>query len=386
MILRPLGVFREGRLERGLEVEIDAETGRIESIRSSSARPQPFILSPAFVNAHSHLEYRGLQGAITANEYWPWIRELTLRKGEQSLDDVRRDTVLAARENRATGVALLAEHSDRPFAAEAMREAGLQGRIYQELITFFEQLNPDLKWIAVEAKRLQQERSGVLAEIRVTPHAPYTVDEASLLRFLRAPHFSIHVAETPLETQFFREGQGPITDLYRASGYKQRAKGLTVVEYLDALGLARHGAQFVHCCALESGEAGLLAEKGVSVAHCPRSNLHLGCPHAPVRRLWDAGCMVGIGMDSPASSGPIDMFEEMRAAMEVSVLRGEPLTAEMVWTMATSMGAASIGHSGWEIREGAVVPFILVRAEVADLETILLTGVPEDIQWPVVAA
>ena len=61
-----------------------------------------------------------------------------------------------------------------------------------------------------------------------------------------------------------------------------------------------------------------LAEGEVMIAHCPRSNLNLGCPLPDVRRMLDMGLKVGLGMDSPASSGPIDMFAEMRAMMTVS--------------------------------------------------------------------
>lgn len=382
MILRPLGVWMEGQLHQGFEVEIELNQPwpRILAVRSSTHAPDPFILSPAFVNAHSHLEYRGLLGKIQADDYWGWIRELTRIKASQDLESVRCDCQVAANENVRSGVGLIAEHSDRPYAAEAMKQAGLQGRIYQELITFAELVNPQMKRIAVEAKRAQQ-ASLAGAEVVASPHSAYTVDEESLSSFRTGKHFSIHVAETPLEDQFFLHGKGPIAELYSNCGFKVRNVQKSVVTYLDSLGLCRPGAQFVHCCSIHSAEVGLLAERGVSVAHCPRSNQALRCPPAPVRRLWDAGCLVGIGMDSAASSGPIDFLAEMRAVLQVSRERREPLTAEMTWQMATTMGAKSIGFEAWDIRPGSTIPLIQIRTESADLEEVLVNSSIEDVQW-----
>ncbi|HZH99433.1 MAG TPA: hypothetical protein VEX38_10720, partial [Fimbriimonadaceae bacterium] len=136
MIVRPYGVVLRGRLELGLELLMYGSD--VVEIRPHTGIPEPYVVSPAFVNAHSHFEYLGLQNEIQAEEYWPWIRELTQRKMDQTLPEVRSDCIRAAEENRAAGIAVVAEHSDRPFAGEAMARAGLSGVIFQEVITFFE--------------------------------------------------------------------------------------------------------------------------------------------------------------------------------------------------------------------------------------------------------
>lgn len=150
MILRPYGIVLDGALEVGLELEILGDGSRV--VRPHTGLPEPYILTPAFVNAHSHLEYRGFQGKVQASGYWNWIREITRLKPMQSDAEVIADCLLAADENRATGVYRIEEHSDRIGAAAAMRKAGLQGPIYQELITFFEHASPAEK-LAQTAKR-----------------------------------------------------------------------------------------------------------------------------------------------------------------------------------------------------------------------------------------
>jgi len=344
LILRPYGIVLDGRLEVGVEAIFEGK--EVREIRPHTGIPSPFVLSPAFVNHHSHLEYRGLMGAIPAREYWPWIREITRMKRTQEEEIVARDARQAAIENRACGVGAIAEHSDRPVAAEALVAAGLTGIVFQEVITFFETQGPQEKLAAIESRAESQRAHGL--SVHLTPHAPYTVDEDTLRTLAaKGDPLSIHAAETPLEDAFFREGRGPIGDLHRELGLPMRTAGVGVVEYLAGLGFLRPGVQFVHACAIDDGDIETIAQGGVAVAHCPRSNRTLGCPIAPVRRMIEAQVPVGLGLDSAASSGPIDIFAEMREAVESSHRLHEPLTPEAVWRMATAPLPWSFPTTGW---------------------------------------
>ncbi len=403
MILRPYGIVIDGVLELGLELII--EDGAIQEIRPHTGLPELFVVSPAFVNAHSHLEYRGLQGVIQEPDYPGWIREITRLKQAQTAEQVRGDCHLAAKENRVTGIGAIYEHSDRPFAGEAMNAAGLEGCIAQEVITFFEHETPQDKIRLVEANATKN-REGLrggpkspstpapdhlttrACPVFLNPHAYQTVDRDTLrwLGKLGTP-LSIHAAETPFENQLTRSGRGPIADFYKANNIPLPATGKSVIVSLDHLGLVRKDTQLVHCCSLEGGDLQLISQRGASVAHCPRSNSHLKCPPARVRRMLDVGITVGLGLDSAASSGPIDMFAEMRAALDTSALIGEPLTSEEVWGMATVCGAETLNQAGadlgsWRIKQGSSVPLIKIRLQAAlSTEDLILEGSPDRVEW-----
>jgi len=351
LVLRPRAVVLDGVWTEGLQVELC--DGLVSAIRPYDGVSEDWVLSPAFVNAHSHFEYRGFQGKVDAEGYWAWLRRLTVLKTEQTEAAVRKDCLLASRENREGGVGFVAEHSDRPFSGEAMAAFGLLGNVYQEVITIREAADPSEKLASIQAKAT---RNRQYVPTVLSPHAPWTVDPVTLAALGRSNGpLSIHVAESDFENEFFSSGSGAIGEIVDRGNLPE---GKSAVDYLRRMGFLRPGVQFVHCCDLSTSDVQLLADSGVSVAHCPRSNVHLGCPAAPVREMLDAGVRVGLGMDSAASGGPIDMFDEMRSALDVASSRGKALEPEEVWKMATTMGASSLGWDKASLRVGNRVSLI----------------------------
>lgn len=378
MILRPYGVLLAGKIVPGVELQI--ENGAIAEIRPHTGLPEPFLVSPPFVNAHSHLEYRNLMGKIAESEYWPWIREITTLKQSESPEQVLQACRIAAAENRTTGVGFIAEHTDRPGAAQAMNETGLAGMLFQELITFNEMDSPQSKRESVIQKQAISAESGF--PVFLAPHAPYTVDRATLeWATSQSERLSIHVAETTFEREFFAHQSGPIAEFYQAFG-RPIPSAESPVAYLNELGMMKSGTQLVHCCDVSESDLELIARSGSSIAHCPRSNIALKCPVAPVRRMLEAGIPVGIGLDSAASSGEIDFFAEIRCAVQSSIQIHEPISAETVWNLATVAGAASLGIENWEISVGRSGELIKIHGAHVDRTADLIEiASPKDIEW-----
>jgi cytosine/adenosine deaminase-related metal-dependent hydrolase len=111
-----------------------------------------------------------------------------------------------------------------------------------------------------------------------------------------------------------------------------------------------------------------LGRAGVSVAHCPSSNLILASGIAPVADLRAAGVAVGLGVDGSSSSDAASLWLEARQAMLLAKLRNgaASATARMSLEMATLGGAACLGRSG-EIG-------VLEAGAVGDIAVWSLTG------------
>ncbi len=125
-----------------------------------------------------------------------------------------------------------------------------------------------------------------------------------------------------------------------------RLTGKRPLERLDDLGLVNALLLAVHAVHVNDAEIERLAEAGVGVAHCPKSNLKLASGIAPVRKLQDAGINVAIGTDSAAGNNVLDMLSEIRLAAllaKVSSGNAAAISAADALRMGTLGGAEALG-------------------------------------------
>jgi 5-methylthioadenosine/S-adenosylhomocysteine deaminase len=111
-------------------------------------------------------------------------------------------------------------------------------------------------------------------------------------------------------------------------------------------GLLRQGTSLAHCVWLSDDDIAAFAASGTSVSHNPKSNSRYGNGVAPLRKLLDAGVVVGLGTDGPDSTFSCDVFEEARlAAFLARAVGRDPLAlgADAALGLATGGGAAALG-------------------------------------------
>jgi 5-methylthioadenosine/S-adenosylhomocysteine deaminase len=122
--------------------------------------------------------------------------------------------------------------------------------------------------------------------------------------------------------------------------------GRRPLQRLDDLGLVNSSLLAIHAVHMNDAEIKLLADSGVGVAHCPRSNLKLADGIAPVQEFLDAGIVVGLGTDGAASNNVLEMPGEMRAAALLAKARAgraDALPAASALRMATLESATALG-------------------------------------------
>jgi 5-methylthioadenosine/S-adenosylhomocysteine deaminase len=284
-------------------------------------------LLPGFVNVHSHLELTILRGYLEGLDFWRWIRTLTRAKYEVlNRDNLLHSAILGAIEAIRSGVTTVADPMDIGTSLEAILQTGLRGVVYQEVFSprpeeadeALESLTRKLA--GLEAQLLRQTKRRGRVTLGISPHAPYTVS-APLFQKVRALAKSkrlptcIHLAESAAETQFLQDGTGPIGDSFRERGITWDPPGCTPVEYLNRLGILDPSLLLVHCIRLTPADYSVLRERGIGVAHCPKSNWKLGHGYMKLKQMRQQGIRVGLGSDSVASNNTMDLFEEMRFAM-----------------------------------------------------------------------
>jgi cytosine/adenosine deaminase-related metal-dependent hydrolase len=189
-----------------------------------------------------------------------------------------------------------------------------------------------------------------------------------------------HVSESAQEFEMFTTSQGDMYDWLKRSGRDMSDCGsVSPIRHLDACGALGKNLLAVHANYLGRGDADLLAGKGVSVVHCPRSHAYFGHAPFPMRRLVRAGVNVCLGTDSLATvfksrreSVELNMFEEMR---QLAAGKNAP-PARAIVRMATMNGARALGLEGQagEIKTGTS----------ADLIALPFTGKPSQAYQAVV--
>ncbi len=124
------------------------------------------------------------------------------------------------------------------------------------------------------------------------------------------------------------------------------ATGMRPFERLERLGLANASLMAVHAVHLQDDEITRFAEAGVSITHCPRSNLKLADGIARTTDMRNAGICVALGTDGAGSNNVLDMLGEMRtAALLAKAQSGDAssLPAADALQMATLDGARALG-------------------------------------------
>ncbi|MBS0570007.1 MAG: TRZ/ATZ family hydrolase [Proteobacteria bacterium] len=194
-----------------------------------------------------------------------------------------------------------------------------------------------------------------LVSAALAPHAPYTVSDESFARIrvlsdqLDIPvHLHLHETAQEIEDARTQHGQRPFARL-------------------QALGLVDERLIAVHMTQLTDAEVGACAQYGVSVVHCPESNLKLASGFCPAEKLRRAGVNLAIGTDGCASNNDLDMFGELRtAALLAKGVAGDASAFDAAFTLqaGTLNGARALGLGE---RIGSIV-----RGKQADLAAVRL--------------
>ena len=296
------------------------------------------LLIPGLINAHTHAPmtlFRGLADDLPLDT---WLKEYIWPAEGRAVNPemVYWGTLLAADEMIRSGTTLFV---DMYFFADdigrAASDAGIRALLGEALVEF---PSPNFKTpaegLAYVRGSLERWQGHPLVQAILQPHSTYACSP-DLLRKARAladaygAPLLLHCCETAQEVQ----------DVLEQTGRRP-------VDLLQSLDILDERVVFAHGVHLTPAEIELLAERGVSVAHCPQSNMKLASGAAPVPALLEAGVNVALGTDGAASNNDLDLWGEMQsAALLHKVITGDPtvLPAKQTLWLATRGGAKAFG-------------------------------------------
>ncbi len=299
--------------------------------------PQHALL-PGLVNAHTHAAMNLFRGIANDLPLMDWLNNHIWPAEQQwvSPEFVHDGTQLAVAEMLRGGTTCFNDMYFFPdVTAEVCASMGMRVSVGLILIDFPTAWAENADEYIVKGEQVHDDfRHSPLVTTAFAPHAPYTVSDEPLKRInVLAEELDIpihmHIHETAFEVE----------DATEKNGARPLAR-------LTELGIVGPRLIAVHMTQLQQQEIDELARLGVSVAHCPESNLKLASGFCPVHKLNQAGVNVCLGTDGVASNNDLDMFGEMKTAALLAKAVASDSTAADAHTaiqMATLNGAKALG-------------------------------------------
>lgn len=329
-----------------------------DSIASIDKAPEGFVservidgggrlLTPGFVNAHTHIYMTALRNRADDLNFMTWLFDRVVPMEDKLTDeDAYWSIQLGVMEMLLSGAtSLLDMHMFPLTTAKALKDAGFRAVISRGLQGSDEDPEPGRKRLAQAEEEIAAYKDCPTLGFMLAPHAPYTCDEGYLRNIVqRASELGVGLHTHLSESQDEQD--------------KAMAKyGCTPAQLYDRCGVLTDKTVCAHCVKLSESEMELFAERGVSVAHNPASNMKLGNGFAPVEKMLEKGVNVAIGTDGCCSNNNQNMLREMSLAALIhkgTAKEATAVTAKQVFDMATVNGAKALGLGGvtGEIKAG----------------------------------
>ncbi len=315
-----------------------------------------FVL-PGLFNAHTHLAMTLFRGYAEDMPLMDWL-EKKIWRVERKLTpkDVYWGSMLGILEMIKTGTTAFSDlyiHMDE--VAKAVGETGIRAVLCYGMADRGdeEKAERELRIGTEFIKNWDNAFNGRIKAI-YGPHAPYTCTPEFLKRVKEEANrigtlVHIHVSETKREVEEIR-----------------RRYGKTPVRLLNEIGFLDDNTVIAHGIWLGDEELRILKERGVSVVHCPVSNLKLASGIARVKDMLEIGINVCLGTDGAASNNTYNLFEEIKLTsllQKVVTGRADALHAKDVLEMATKNGYRAYKIDGGELRKGKLADIILLERD-----------------------
>lgn len=368
-----------------------AADGRIAACGPDHAVPHPpgtpeeewpdTVLVPGLVNTHTHLELTGLEGQVEEDGFAEWITRLRRLKEGRTPAEFLAAARQGVRDCWAAGVTTVADTGDTGAVIQALAELGGTGVVFQEVFGPHPgQVAASMEFLSARVEALRA-FTGPRIRLGVSPHAPYSVSAplyAAVAGYASARDLpvAVHLAESVAESALVVGGIGEFAAMWRDRGIPVPASaGRSPVDYLDRQGVLGPRTLAIHVVQADAQDISTLAARDVAVAHCPLSNHRHHHGEAPVGALVRGGVRVGVGTDSVASVGRLDLMAEARAARILGWLDAEEALALGTREAARALGLAGeagvLAPGAW----GDVAAIALRDGAPADLyESVLASG------------
>ena len=337
-----------------LENEIGKQLKNISELEIIDATNK--VVMPGLINTHSHVPMSIFRDTIDGYDLQEWLsKKIWPMEDKLTCEDIYYASLLSFIEMIETGCTTI---NDMYFMTdEIIKAMKISGIRLQTTRTLMDMVNEE------EGESRIKELSRLIEVYKNEPkltfncgiHGLYTANEAYIKKCVkfavkRNLPVHIHFCENYKEVQDIKEiyGKDPIDVL--------------INNFQETHTLLAHAVK------LDEPELNKIKKLDISVAHCPISNLKLGCGIAKISKMLEQGINVSLGTDGQGSGCNLDLFETMKIAGLLQ--KGITEDANVVDSyellkMATINGAKALGLESniGTIKEGKQADLIIINMD-----------------------
>ena len=299
------------------------------------------VVMPGLINTHAHIAMSIFRGTFEGCDLYTWLsKKIWPIEAKLTKEQVYDATMLSIlemifiEEMISTGTTCVNDHY---FFSEQIRKA-LEESKMRAVIT---RVLMDNDGKEASENRINEfvelyesrDRNNDLITYSVAPHGLYTCS-GEVLRKSRELALKYNL---PIHVHFL-ESINEIESIKELHG----DTGANVLKkYFDGLHII-----LAHGVKISDEDIKVLKTLDCGIAHCPISNLRLGCKIADTTKYLDEGINVALGTDGQGSGNNLDMFEAMKIAglIQGGIHENEKrISAKDVIKMGTINGAKLLG-------------------------------------------
>jgi cytosine/adenosine deaminase-related metal-dependent hydrolase len=330
------------------------------------------IIVPGLINAHTHLELSHIQREpAPSGGLADWlirvIKKNILPQGELE-KAVAKAVAIGVRQCIHFGVTTVGD-----ISRNCRLTRSILSRLPLRVVSYGEvQAMGERRILLDERLAAAAEKSEALnLRIGISPHALYSIEPEGYRRCLlearqRNLPLATHLAESPDEVTFLAHHGGSLRKVWDfLGGYDHDIPTFQLgpIRLAQTLGLLDYPKTLLaHVNYCDDAELDILAAGKASVVYNPRTHAYFQHPPHRWREMLARGINVAIGTDSTASSGDLNLMEDLRLLRK---LAPDYPVAE-IWQLATTRAARALDVAPIS---GSITPM-----KLADLAVFPATG------------
>lgn len=262
------------------------------------------LAMPGLVNSHTHSYMSVFRNLADDLSFEDWLfKSIMPREDIMQPEEGYWGAMLSCMEMLKSGTTCFMDmHIFPGMTAAAADKLGLKAVMTRGLVGSDRHDEGGIRRMREHMEEREQFKGNPRIKFKLGPHAIYTCGQDYLE----------WVAETARETNqqihiHLSETVGEVKNCCKEHGKSP-------VAYLRDIGLLNIPTAAAHCVHVSEEDMDIMAEKGVSVLHNPKSNLKLANGISPIPGMVKRGINVCIGTDSQASNNTLNMFSDMNFA------------------------------------------------------------------------